>query len=166
MSRGPVDTFDDDPSPDAPLIRGLMLIDDLPDLDDLLHRPAWHADAACREHDPALWFPGTSRPSPAALRVCDRCLVADECQRWANDHAAGLVGVWAGTGYGLRSEPTTPRPRRRSSKRRLSGPRCPDCDRIVGRDGARCQQCAAALRALRRRASTAVEDQAHPSEAA
>lgn len=66
-----------------------------------LHRGAdWHDDAACRGHDPELWF--TDRPGvPAeklaepAKKVCARCPVTGACLTWAlaNDEK---WGVWGG----------------------------------------------------------------------
>ncbi len=71
-----------------------------PDYEDLLdliqHRPAFHADAACREAPPEVsWFidrGGDPRPAKA---VCQRCLVAGECRAWALDQGDALEGIWA-----------------------------------------------------------------------
>jgi hypothetical protein len=56
-------------------------------------RPAWHLDAACREHPELSWFPDRGVPLTAARQVCDKCLVRSECT------TAGMredYGVWGG----------------------------------------------------------------------
>lgn len=50
--------------------QALMAGDDLPDLTSLLNRPAWHADAACREHPELTWFPARGESVNAAKAVC------------------------------------------------------------------------------------------------
>jgi hypothetical protein len=70
------------------------------DLAELLYRPAWMADALCKE--PAYrglpWVP-YSRLGDAALAemrgVCERCLVAGECAAYAASRP-GVRGVFAG----------------------------------------------------------------------
>lgn len=68
--------------------------------DDLRRRPAWHADAACREHPEIDWFPTRGaeafRMLRAARQVCAGCLVRDECLDFALADPT-IVGVWAGT---------------------------------------------------------------------
>ena len=62
---------------------------------------AWRADAACRGHDPDLFFPsGTTGPATAqialAKQVCASCPVTDACLAFAimtNQED----GVWGGT---------------------------------------------------------------------
>lgn len=61
--------------------------------DVLLGRPAWHADAACKEHPELDWFPTRGQDIKGLKAVCQGCLVADECA------AAGFrehYGVWGG----------------------------------------------------------------------
>ncbi|MCU1359966.1 MAG: Transcription factor WhiB [Ilumatobacteraceae bacterium] len=58
-------------------------------------RPAWHADAACREHPEIDWFPTTVIDRAATVAICAACLVRDECLTAAI--AGGEVGIWAGT---------------------------------------------------------------------
>ena len=55
------------------------------DLEVLPPAPPWFADAACRDHDPALWFPEERRPATAAKAVCAACPVRDPCLSWALD---------------------------------------------------------------------------------
>lgn len=71
--------------------------DHAPSLLDLLaQRPAWMRDALCRE--PAYagveFFPEGSDIGPAQA-VCGRCLVADECRRYA-DAITSTYGIWGG----------------------------------------------------------------------
>jgi WhiB family transcriptional regulator, redox-sensing transcriptional regulator len=64
------------------------------DLIALLKPPAWHADAACKEHPELTWFPEHGGDVCGPKTVCERCLVKSECL------TAGLEenhGVWAGT---------------------------------------------------------------------
>ncbi|MGH9177409.1 MAG: WhiB family transcriptional regulator [Acidimicrobiales bacterium] len=61
-----------------------------------MRRPAWHADALCKEYPGVSWFPEGKGSSPGpAKAICARC-VAVECRR------AGIEGdesgVWGGLG--------------------------------------------------------------------
>lgn len=55
-------------------------------------RPAWMADAACRGHDPRLWFPERGADVRPAKQICATCPVAGECA----EAGAGEVGIWGG----------------------------------------------------------------------
>jgi WhiB family redox-sensing transcriptional regulator len=56
----------------------------------------WAAFAACRDSDPALFFPTAEGEDAAARRICAGCAVRDECLEWAlTVHAS--FGVWGGT---------------------------------------------------------------------
>ena len=60
----------------------------------------WRARAACRDHDPEIWFPvGASGPAllqaEQAKAVCRRCSVIDQCLRWALDRPEEF-GIWGG----------------------------------------------------------------------
>jgi WhiB family redox-sensing transcriptional regulator len=62
--------------------------------------PDWRTDAACRDHEPELFFPiGATGPAVAqiaeAKSVCHRCPVASQCLSWALDHRCDS-GVWGG----------------------------------------------------------------------
>lgn len=62
--------------------------------------PAWHAEAACLDEDPDLFFPETGQAEKVrrAKRVCARCPVAEPCLREALYRScADDVGVWGGT---------------------------------------------------------------------
>jgi WhiB family redox-sensing transcriptional regulator len=64
---------------------------------DLLRPPAWHADAACKEHPELDWvtLPMGSR-AKRQRAICAGCLVRAECLQFAMDDEE-LVGVWGGT---------------------------------------------------------------------
>lgn len=68
------------------------------DIFDLLagFRPAWQADAACREHPEISWFSTQYIDQREAKTVCARCLVLEECRSWALAQGPELVGVWGG----------------------------------------------------------------------
>jgi len=69
---------------------------DLPDVDDLLQRPSWHRDAACRSMGPDLFFPDMGESPARAKAVCERCTVAEACGA-AGRELGGGYGVWGGT---------------------------------------------------------------------
>lgn len=71
----------------------------MPDLHLLLvrSRPAWHADALCREYPEVNFFPMRGQTAKPALTVCSQCIVRDECRAWALDQSGTLQGVWGGT---------------------------------------------------------------------
>ncbi len=59
-------------------------------------RPAFHADAACREHPEVSWFPELGEDGRTAKAICAGCLVLGECRSWALEQGPGLVGVFGG----------------------------------------------------------------------
>ncbi len=68
----------------------------------LRQRPAWMADAACREWPTEAFFPppgsgGRLERSRGAdaLAVCERCPVADPCAAYANESC--LQGIYGAT---------------------------------------------------------------------
>jgi hypothetical protein len=64
----------------------------------LTKRPAWHADAACRETPAVNFFPDRGEPVGPALAVCAGCLVRSECRAYAlGQPLAEVQGVWGGT---------------------------------------------------------------------
>ncbi|MGI8753393.1 MAG: WhiB family transcriptional regulator, partial [Acidimicrobiales bacterium] len=71
---------------------------DIGGLSDLLRRrPAFHADAACREAPPEVsWFIERGGDPGPAKAICQRCLVVDDCRAWALDQGGELEGVWGG----------------------------------------------------------------------
>lgn len=64
---------------------------------DLLARPSWHADAACREHPELSFFPERGEPVHEQRAVCSRCLVRVECLAAALDRGYIEPGMWGGT---------------------------------------------------------------------
>ena len=66
----------------------------------------WRRRAACRDHDPELFFPeGTTGPAlrqvEEAKRVCGSCPVRAQCLSEELRHAPGH-GIWGGTTPGER----------------------------------------------------------------
>jgi WhiB family redox-sensing transcriptional regulator len=60
-------------------------------------RPAFHADAACKEAPLRVsWFPAPGQDARAAKKICSGCLVATECAAWALAQGADLEGIWGG----------------------------------------------------------------------
>lgn len=59
--------------------------------------PNWRLRAACRHHDPELWFPDPSDVGTreAAMRICRGCPVTSRCHSEAR-RCRAKYGVWAG----------------------------------------------------------------------
>jgi WhiB family redox-sensing transcriptional regulator len=57
-------------------------------------RPAWHADAACREYPEISFVPGNGEPIQPAKKICAGCLVRRECLQAGID--GDEHGVWGG----------------------------------------------------------------------
>ena len=63
-------------------------------LEELRRRPAWHADAACREHPDVSFFPERGEDVRPAKAVCAGCLARAECLAFGmREHH----GIWSGT---------------------------------------------------------------------
>ncbi len=84
----------------ADLARAGQLGDEMSDIggvfDLMSARPAWQADAACREHPELTWFPARGQDCGPALEVCRGCLVVEECRAWALAQGPELKGLWGG----------------------------------------------------------------------
>jgi len=66
-------------------------------LAELVNRPAWHLEAACRGADPDLFFPERGQRRPvAALAYCEDCTVRSECLAVGLE-LASTTGVWGRT---------------------------------------------------------------------
>ena len=72
----------------------------------------WRARAACRGHDPELFFPDPSDTvgAKAAKAICADCPVRFECLDDANRHHAAY-GIWGGQERTGRGGPLRPRGR-------------------------------------------------------
>lgn len=89
---------------------------------ELLRPPAWHADAACREHPGVNFFVEHGESPGPAKAICAGCLVAPECLAYALRHDEDH-GVWRGTSPTARY-PITRRSGAVSGYHRRSAP-CP-----------------------------------------
>jgi WhiB family transcriptional regulator, redox-sensing transcriptional regulator len=65
----------------------------MPLLAELLGRPKWHSQAACRGMGPDRWFPEKGQRTDEARAICDGCQVRSEC---AEAGVREPVGIWAG----------------------------------------------------------------------
>ena len=72
---------------------------DMPDVLALLGytRPAWHADALCKEYPDVDFVSPLKRHINAAMQICGRCAVRAECLDYALAEGELLQGVWGGT---------------------------------------------------------------------
>lgn len=144
---------------------GLIQLDDLVAL---LRRPAWAADAACKEHPYLEWFPGRGASTKETKAVCAGCLVRSECLAFA--YASGEhVGIWGGLSERERRQARTGDPTlhiapavsefRRSSRGLPPGSTRAKCgtdsgERTHRRNGEEpCDECKAARRARDRERS-------------
>ncbi len=59
------------------------------------HRPAWHADALCREYPGVSFYPERGQPTGPAKAICGRCAVRQDCEAAARANAEEF-GVWGG----------------------------------------------------------------------
>jgi WhiB family redox-sensing transcriptional regulator len=66
-------------------------------IEEVLRRPAWHAQAACRgSGTEAFVIDAKKELSAEVLALCEGCQVRAECFEYAMAHP-DLVGVWGGT---------------------------------------------------------------------
>jgi WhiB family redox-sensing transcriptional regulator len=70
--------------------------DDVPSIEDFLHRPAWHARAACRGMGTDQFFPARGEHIDNARAICDSCPVRSECLDAAIENI-DRHGIWGGT---------------------------------------------------------------------
>jgi WhiB family redox-sensing transcriptional regulator len=86
------------PDPATALVAWLMtpgIGEELPDLEDLAHRPGWMERGACRGEDPALFFPSLGGNAAKARVICATCSVRQECLSYALADPES-AGVWGG----------------------------------------------------------------------
>ncbi|MFZ0666692.1 MAG: WhiB family transcriptional regulator [Acidimicrobiales bacterium] len=103
-------------------VKWMMQTCDGPDpeqvLAELLRRPAWMDDAACRGMPVDVFFPGRGEPTARAKATCASCPVRSECLELAL--VSGDVGVWGNTNARERRALRAKRPSRseRAGRRR------------------------------------------------
>jgi WhiB family redox-sensing transcriptional regulator len=68
----------------------------MPELAELLQKPAWMALAACRGMSTEDFISSRTRPPYGAKAVCSRCSVRSDCLDYAMADES-CVGVWGGT---------------------------------------------------------------------
>lgn len=58
----------------------------------------WRHRAACRGMDTKIFFPkhGDTEGSRAAVKICQRCDVREECYAWSNNIRAVKHGIFGG----------------------------------------------------------------------
>ena len=83
-----------------------------PELEAVLKRPAWHAEAACRGEGVDTFFPDSHEDPRNVMAICVSCPVKTQCLNYALEDPS-LKGVWGGTSARHRS-----RLRRQSSNAR------------------------------------------------
>lgn len=84
------------------MIRPGYQSDEVSEIGDLLElldsRPAFHADAACREPHPGVsFFPARGETVAPAKAICCRCLARPDCLAWALAQGGDLHGIFGGT---------------------------------------------------------------------
>jgi WhiB family transcriptional regulator, redox-sensing transcriptional regulator len=84
------------------VLESLMAGDSAPDiealLEELVRRPAWHRQAACRGVGTAAFIIGQgAQYEKRARRVCAGCPVRQECLETALAHGDTMTGLWGGT---------------------------------------------------------------------
>lgn len=68
-------------------------------------RPAWHAQAACRQWPAEWWFPKVGSNSLQALQICSSCPVRSACLEAAiREEADVAVTAISGVRGGLRAD--------------------------------------------------------------
>ena len=87
-----------------------------------MSRPNWRQHAACRGHDPELWFPGKGDHVGAARAkaICAGCPVRSDCLAdilAARMPAGQTFGIWGGLSEQERRKVASTRGRRRKAAR-------------------------------------------------
>ena len=57
-----------------------------------VNRPAWHADALCKEYPGLSWFPERGTSAKAIRDICRRCAVRTECAEAGKEEPYGWWG--------------------------------------------------------------------------
>ena len=84
----------------------------------------WHADAACADESPELWFPSgrddeRTQREALARGICSTCPVAAPCAQYAIDHHLHH-GIWGGLDVAQRE--TLRRHQQRQATRKAARP--------------------------------------------
>ena len=105
---------------------------------ELVNRPSWMDEAACsRTGSTPTFFPERGGRLSAALMVCARCPVREECLRFAMRDGT-LSGVWGGTSENRRRvmrKPAGPKPIQHGTaggygvEQKRGLPHCAECRR-------------------------------------
>jgi len=69
---------------------------DMLELEEIVDRPSWQADALCRERPDVDFFPPRGAPTEPARAVCAECLCRAECLGYAFARS-DIHGMWGGT---------------------------------------------------------------------
>lgn len=98
-------------------------------LRELIERPAWMDQAACRHIDADLFFPARGESLEAAIAVCTECPVRAHCLAYALTNGE-RYGVWGGTSEKQRRQIRAERAKRLglSGRRYLPGDTRPPID--------------------------------------
>lgn len=96
----------------------------------------WQAQAACRDHDPRLWFPERTGPQKTskAVQICDECPVKDACHADA-ERRDEPFGIWGGkprkgTSLGKPHRHVNPRSPAERARTELATSKCVECGNL------------------------------------
>ena len=78
------------------MLSGVDGADDVLWVADLIRKPAWMSDAACRGEPTATFIPERGGNAASSRVICAGCSVRDECLAYALADSE-LEGFWAGT---------------------------------------------------------------------
>jgi WhiB family redox-sensing transcriptional regulator len=67
-----------------------------PEVEVVLRRPAWHAEASCRGNGFDAFFPDSHDDSRNVIGICTKCTVRTQCLNYALEDPS-LTGIWGGT---------------------------------------------------------------------
>jgi WhiB family redox-sensing transcriptional regulator len=78
--------------PDVSVLADRPWAGGLPGLEELLERPAWQQQAACRGMDPNTFFPGVGDDQTEAKGICAGCIVREACLAFSRPQDEGIWG--------------------------------------------------------------------------
>lgn len=91
----------------------------------------WRHQAACRDHDPELWFSGKPYEQAAALAICRSCPVIGECRRKNPPASATIEEKVKESQQTVENKPFPANPPRRERLRESKSPHLSAEARIV-----------------------------------